>query len=82
MIDWDWKKNIRNILEIKWYAILFQFVQDVIWQLSVKQQLSTTGRKKWVTMQLKNYTDVCRQIYQKAATRKRMKYKNFVITTI
>ena len=46
-------------------AIPSQSVRDEILQSSVRQQRLTTDRRKWVTMQHRSFTAVCRRISQK-----------------
>ena len=41
-------------------------IRDEILQSSVRQQRLTTDRRKWVTMQHRSFTAVCRRISQKA----------------
>ena len=61
MTVWDFMKSIQSILETRLYAIPFRSVRDVTWRLSLRQQLSTTDRRRWDTMQQRHCTNVFRR---------------------
>ena len=56
------KKNIQNSLVTKWFAIICQFVLDVILQSLLRRQQLTTDRNRWDIMQLRNCTNVFSRI--------------------
>ena len=63
------KQQIDLVIKLEDYGIDrksgFQSVRDEILQSSVRQQRLTTDRRKWVTMQHRSFTAVCRRISQK-----------------
>lgn len=65
----DWKKNIPNILAIRWCATIFRSVPDVTWQSSVSQPQSTIVRRRWVTMPHRNCTAAYRNPSQEDVMR-------------
>ena len=54
--------ELRGSLVTKWFAIICQFVLDVILQSLLRRQQLTTDRNRWDIMQLRNCTNVFSRI--------------------